>query len=538
VTEGAQLDAEFVAEGHALVESLARDLLLLGHEFEAGRQVTELLEAALRGAHTLKSLAELCGASAIAGLAAPIAELLERLRGGSLPVDEARIDALSEGVGAIGRQLDAPRGAPLDTAAQGVVGRIGAMLDGGTRHVNVPLCRTVPVDVALLDRLLELAGGLDAAQAAVTRLTERLLEQADPTGSRAELRRAERRLRRQFAELREGLLDARRVPLADTLAALAEAARDAARDVGAELVVVVEGGETSVDERVIEELRGPLLELVRHAVRRGPSPGPRGGPIHRFTLSAAQHGGHVNVVLRGEGFGLGPATNARDPRRLAATVADERPLLAAPQASSLVAEAAPSPAAHPLGLSRVRAGLARLGGALDLDGDDDTTRLTLTVPVALACVRSLLVAAAGETFALPIAAVDEARFFEPAQLRHIDGRAWIVVRGEALPLAHLAALLGLGAREAPRGSGPARHGFVVVLRIGRRRLGLVVDRLEGQHDLLPKPLGPSLARVRCFRGAAVLGEHALVLVLDPAVLLDEALADDASSSAPGLGPTS
>jgi two-component system chemotaxis sensor kinase CheA len=524
VSESEPIDAEFRAEAHAIVESLSRDLLLLGHEHEAGRSATELLDAVHRGVLTLESLAGLCGASALVLVTAPLSALLERLRTGQLPLDDARLDALSESVGVIERLLTAPRAQPLDAASADSHGKLRAMRDEGGQSPKVPLRRTVPVDVERLDRLLELASDLETSQSAVRELAERLGRGTEPAATRTALRRAERRLTRQLADLRGGLLEVRRVPLEETFAALAEAALETARDLGGEVLVRVEGGEIPVDERVVAELRGPLLELVRHAARRGPPHEGRSRRPQRMTLRASERGGQVSVELHGLGPEVAPPEAATTGSPRLEAPADEDGRLALPQPSSIVPRVHVPSGEPPLSLARVRDGLARVGGALDIEPDDGVTRFTLTVPVDLVCVRSLLVRAGGERFAVPIAAIDEARFFDPEALRLVEGREWIVVRGEALPIARLAARLGLGAEDAPLRSGPSRHGFVVVLRVGRRRLGLVVDRLEGERDLLPKPLGPSLASVRCFRGAAVLGDHALVLVLDPAVLLDEALA--------------
>jgi two-component system chemotaxis sensor kinase CheA len=532
MSEAEGIDAEFLAEGHAIVESLSRDLVLLSHEHEAGRSTSELLDAALGGFVTLNSLAGLCGVAPIVRLASPTAELLGRLRAGRLALVDAHLDLLSDGVEAIGRQLAAPRHAHLDAASEAYLGRLHALLTEGPRSAFGSLPRTVAVDLALLDRLLELAGELEGTHAAAIQAARRLGERDDPASGGAGLRHAERQWTRQLAALRGSLLDARRVPLSETFEALAEAARGAARDVGVELRVVVEGGQTSVDARVVEELRAPLLELVRDAVRRAPHD-------RAFTLQATQRGGQVSVTLLGDGLGGGPeplGTPSWEPERLGAPAAPDDATPAPPQPSNIVPRASGAPRTPPSGLVEVQAGLARLGGALDLDRVEGVTRLTVTVPVALACVRSLLVAAGGETFAVPIAAIEEARFFDPAGLRRLDGREWVVARGEALPIARLAALLGLGARETLPRSGPARHGFVVVLQVGRRRLGLVVDRLAGQHDLLPKPLGPPLEGVRCFRGAAVLGGREIVLVLDPVVLLDEAAAEGARPTPERLPP--
>jgi two-component system, chemotaxis family, sensor kinase CheA len=141
------------------------------------------------------------------------------------------------------------------------------------------------------------------------------------------------------------------------------------------------------------------------------------------------------------------------------------------------------------------------------------------LPITLAIVSALMVHVADQVFAIPLSTVSEALSLEPGQSRVLDGREVITLRGATLPLARLDRILLLdrSKRAAPRKS------YVVVVALGNRRLGIVVDHLIGQQDIVIKPLGRSLSSVRGFAGATELGDQRVGLVLDAAAVVDEVL---------------
>jgi two-component system chemotaxis sensor kinase CheA len=146
------------------------------------------------------------------------------------------------------------------------------------------------------------------------------------------------------------------------------------------------------------------------------------------------------------------------------------------------------------------------------------TTFMITLPITLAIIRALVFQVRGRMMSIPLAAVQEVSRLEPDAVRTIEGREALDLRGSTLPLARLGQLLRLSDRP-----NPFSEQHVIVLFAGNRRLGLVVERLLGQQDIVIKPLGPSLRGVRGIAGATDLGSQQLVLVLDAAALLDEVL---------------
>lgn len=172
----------------------------------------------------------------------------------------------------------------------------------------------------------------------------------------------------------------------------------------------------------------------------------------------------------------------------------------------------------------VHTNIARLGGVIDVQSERGIgTKMTITLPITLAIVSSLLVKVAEETFAIALSSVSEAIAFDPAGVRVVDGREVMTLRGTSLPLCRLDQLLQLNRTGVPH------RQFVVVASVGARRLGLVVDHLFGQQDIIIKSLGQSLASIRGFAGATELGDQRVGLVLDAGALIEEVLSGSAAT---------
>ena len=164
----------------------------------------------------------------------------------------------------------------------------------------------------------------------------------------------------------------------------------------------------------------------------------------------------------------------------------------------------------------VKTNILRLGGMISIASEQGIgTKITVTLPITLAIIRALIVTVASRTFALPITAVREAIPYVPEDVRTIQGREVITLRGETLPICDLARLFGF------RGPSREEGRFVVVGSMGNRELGFVVDQLIGQDDVIIKALGKSLSSVRGFAGATDLGDQKVALVLDAPALFTE-----------------
>jgi two-component system, chemotaxis family, sensor kinase CheA len=171
-----------------------------------------------------------------------------------------------------------------------------------------------------------------------------------------------------------------------------------------------------------------------------------------------------------------------------------------------------------VGMDIVKTNIAKIGGVIDVQSERGIgTKMTITLPITLAIVSALLVRVEDSVFALPLATVSEALSFDESIVRAVEDREVITLRGATLPICRLQRLL-----EIERTARSSR-GFVVIVTLANRRLGLVVDHLFGQEDIVIKPLGKSLSQVRGIAGATELGDQQVSLVLDTASIIEEVL---------------
>jgi two-component system chemotaxis sensor kinase CheA len=407
------------------------------------------------------------------------------------------------------------------------------------------IAKTVRVDIEKLDHLMNVVGELGIVKSSVARVVERLAARPELKALLTELHRAQRAFERHLAGLQEGILDVRMVPLSQTFDRLGRAVRQASRERDKDVRLAVTGADTEVDKLIVEELVDPLLHIIRNAVDHGIESAEarhRVGksPSGTIALNAYQKGNHVVIEIEDDGAGIDTtrvATRAIERGILTPETAAEmnahelRQLIFLPGLST--AREVTDLSGRGVGMDVVRTNIGRLGGVVDVQSEVGVgTKFTLTLPITLAIVNALVLDVCQQAFAIPLSVVQEALFFDERGVRRIEGREVITLRGESLPIARVATLFALERREAPAarpGRRQGQAGYVVVTSLGQRRLGLVVDALEGQRDIITKPLGKSLASVRGISGATDLGDQRVILVLDAPAILDEVLSNDASA---------
>jgi two-component system chemotaxis sensor kinase CheA len=302
---------------------------------------------------------------------------------------------------------------------------------------------------------------------------------------------------------------------------------------GKDIRLVITGAETEIDKLIVEELSDPLMHIVRNAIDHGIESAedrkrmgkPAAGTI---ALNAFQKGNHVVIEVEDDGRGIDEQAIVERAIALGKIHVDEIQQLARAEVLNLVflpglstREEASDYSGRGVGMDVVKTNIGKLGGVIDLQSEPDIgTKLTITLPVTLAIVSALLVRIAGRVFAMPLTSVAEAITLDESQVRVIDGREVMTLRGVTLPICRLGRIFSL---SLPPGVPEPKRRYVVVASLGARRLGFAVDDLQGQQDIVIKPLGKSLSHVRGFSGATELGDQRVALVLDPASLIEEML---------------
>lgn len=396
------------------------------------------------------------------------------------------------------------------------------------------LTQTVRVDIRRLDHLMNVVGELGIVRGTLGRLTERLRREGERRLS-GELQRLHRNFDRRLGDLQTGLLEARMVPLGQVFERLARIVRQVGRELSKEIRLVITGAETEIDKLIVEELSDPLMHIMRNAIDHGIETVQQRlevdkPPAGTIALNAYQKGNHVMIEVEDDGRGIDEGALLERAVKLGEISSDDARGLSREETLALIFVPGLSTRDHAddvsgrgVGMDVVKTNIGKLGGVVDVRSAPGIgTKLTITLPITLAIVSALLVRVRGQIFAIPLATISEALHLDEGSVRQVDRREVITLRGSTLPLCRLGRLFDIVTDEPQAG----QSGFIVVVALGGRRLGLVVDHLFGQQDIVIKPLGRFLSAVRGFAGATELGDQHVGLVLDTASILEEVLAGD------------
>jgi two-component system chemotaxis sensor kinase CheA len=393
--------------------------------------------------------------------------------------------------------------------------------------------QTVRVNIDKLDRLMNTVGELTLVRNELAELQRELRQTEVDGGYHRRFQREMRTFGRRLDELQRGILEVRMVPLSQTFDKLARVVRRLSRDFEKQITFYVTGGGTEIDKLIVEELSDPLVHIIRNCIDHGvEDPVTRaalGKPAEGMVaLRAFPRGNHVVIEVEDDGAGV-------DPDRLLGS-AIERGFLTPETAVELTPREIMNLIFEPgfttrgevgpvsgrgVGMDVVKNNLARLSGLIDVFSElGQGTRFTLTLPITLAIIRALIVEVADQRYAIPLSTVLEIFPVRRAQLSTIEGREVVTLRGATLPLLRLEPVFGLQPPVRPAREGAGRE-YVVVVGMAQHRVGVLVDDLVGQQDIVIKSLGKSLSGVPGIAGATELGGRRTVLVLDIAALVDE-----------------
>ena len=448
-------------------------------------------------------------------------------------VPEAQLQAHFEGrygtLEVIEERTHLPTLPPRRTSVPSTAASMGPQPEEDPSQASLrAVANSVRVDIRKLDHLMNVVGELALVRSAVNRIVEQFKGESPYKQSLVDLDRIGRGFERQLSELRTGILDVRMVPLGQVFNKLARIVRQAAREHDKRVRLVVTGANTEVDKLIVEKLTDPLMHLVRNAVDHGIEPADARARVAKsaegiLAVNAYHKGSNVVIEVEDDGGGM----NAHQLRDAAVS----RGLLSSDASHELSRQEMLNLVFLPglstrsdvtdlsgrgVGMDVVKTNILRMGGMIAIESEESSgTKITVTLPITLAIIRALIVTVASRTFALPITAVREAISYIPKEVRTIEGREVITLRGETLAICDLARLFGF------RGSSRKEGRFVVVGSMGNRELGFVVDGLVGQDDVIIKALGKSLSSVRGFAGATDLGDQRVALVLDAPALFTE-----------------
>jgi two-component system, chemotaxis family, sensor kinase CheA len=392
---------------------------------------------------------------------------------------------------------------------------------------------TVRVDIYKLDNLMNIVGEMHLLKNVIGKIGKELRALQGFTGFSAELHKAHRSLERKLNELQEGILEVRMVPIGQIFTRLSQLVRKYAKEAGKDIELELQGEETELDKLMIEDLADPLMHLIRNAIDHGielPDVRRQIGKPERgiVRLTAFPKGTRVVITIEDDGSGMDAAALAAkavekgliapdhglDPERDRKDMLD---LIFLP--GFTMRDTVTELSGRGVGMDVVKRNVSKLSGMIDIQSEPGQgTIITLTLPITLAIIKALIIESGGQLFAIPLSSVLEILQTSSDQIETVEGREVMAVRHDTVPLLRVSRLFNLP-------EGRKRGAFYVILvGIAERRLGIIVDALRDQQEIVIKPLGKRLTDIPGISGATELGERrGVVLVLDVESLIEGTL---------------
>jgi two-component system chemotaxis sensor kinase CheA len=498
--------AVFREEAGERLDHMVEALLAL----ESGQGGPDAVDSLFRDAHSIKGSAGMVGIEAAQAIAHTIEDSLEGPREqGAFPPE--LVDPLLRATDELRRVVT---GADSPDPEHERPATVEAPTNGAA-----PSMRMSAVKV---DRLLDAVGE--------TVLHNRRLEHlVGQTGEDEHLEREIGQGDLLLDELQDSVIQMRTLPLSSITGPLPRAVRDLAADHHKEVELDIKGAETQLDRVILEGISDSIAHVLRNAVAHGiESPEEReraGKPARgRIELRAEQRGGMVAIELADDGRGVAPEVMAQ-----AGSGVPLADVLSA--AGFSTASEVSDVSGRGVGLDAVKAHVESLRGALEVESEPGRgTTITMLLPLTLAVLRVLLFDRGTQTFGLPLASVEEA--ITVADTLTLGGRQSIELRGQPLPLTDLAHIVGAAAPDLDRDR------QAVVVASSGRRVAAVCDRITGEQEVVVKSMGPLLASVPAYLGAAICDDGGIALILDPAFVARGKSREAAEPLAPSKPPSS
>jgi two-component system chemotaxis sensor kinase CheA len=388
-----------------------------------------------------------------------------------------------------------------------------AKADSSAKNKGRALLR---VDAEKLDSLLNLVGELV--------INKTRLQQIGLSNQLQELSEAIEQMDRVTTDLQGIVMKLRMVPVGQVFNRFPRMVRDLSHSLGKEINLIIQGEETELDRTVIDEIGDPLVHLLRNSIDHGvekPEDRIAAGknPVGEVRLIARHEGNNVLLMVTDDGKGLKADLIKQKALEKGLVTKAELDSMDAGDILKLIflpgfstAEVVTDVSGRGVGMDAVRTKIEALGGALELDSTPGQgTRVRIRLPLTLAIIQALLVQVHAETYAIPLGSIDSTINITPEDIRTIQQQEVILLRGQIIPLVRLGRSLGImDAADFEAG----QELYVVIVQAGDHRIGLLVDALVGQQEIVIKSLGKILTGIRQIAGATILGDGQVVLILD------------------------
>ncbi|SNB55017.1 two-component system, chemotaxis family, sensor kinase CheA [Marinobacter sp. es.042] len=386
---------------------------------------------------------------------------------------------------------------------------------------NAPVAETtVRVDTKRLDDIMNMVGELV--------LVRNRLQRLGAESEDEHMHKAVSNLDVVTTDLQSAVMQTRMQPIKKVFGRFPRVVRDLARNLKKEVNLVMHGEETDLDKNLVEALSDPLVHLVRNSVDHGieapdvreKAGKPRQGTV---TLSAEQEGDHILLFIEDDGAGMDPEVLRRKAVEKGIYDQDAADRLTNSECYNLIFAAGFSTkeqisdvSGRGVGMDVVKTKIGQLNGQLSIESElGKGSRIVIKVPLTLAIMPTLMIMLGDQSFALPLVNVVEIFHLDLTKTNIVDGRECIVVRDKVFPLFHIKRWLV----RAGAGQEVPDNAHVVIVAMGTKQVGFVVDQLVGQEEVVIKPLGRALQGTPGMAGATITGDGRIALIIDVPSLL-------------------
>ena len=380
---------------------------------------------------------------------------------------------------------------------------------------------TIRVPAERLDTLVDMVGELVTVQSRLSQLAERIID--------TDLALVAEEIERLTAVLRDNTMSIRMLPISNTFSKFKRLVYDLSRELGKDVRLITQGGETELDKTVIEKLNDPLVHLIRnsndHGIEapdiRAAGGKPRAGMVK---LSAEHSGAHVLIKIEDDGAGIDAARVRR--RAVEKNLLSPDAVLSETEILSFIlapgfslSDTVSSVSGRGVGMDVVKKSIDSLGGTIEIASRPGAgSTITLKLPLTLAIIDSLLVKTGDSFFVVPLASVEECVELSRADIEQAHGRHVITVRNEIVPYIPLRKSFAIA-------GAPPEIEQIIISSVGSERIGIVVDQVVGEHQTVIKNLGKFYRDIQEVSGATILGDGTVALILDVAKLAAKAEAE-------------
>jgi two-component system chemotaxis sensor kinase CheA len=341
----------------------------------------------------------------------------------------------------------------------------------------------------------------------------------------SDLNESVERLVRTSGHLRDVILNLRMVPVETVFNRFPRMVRSVAKDLNKQINLIITGQETELDRTVIDEIGDPLVHLLRNSMDHGierpevrrSQQKPEEGSIH---LRAYHQGNHVYIEIEDDGGGINRDNVVKKAIENGLITEEEADRMGDQEVYSLIfssgfstAEKISDLSGRGVGLDVVKSKIEALGGHVEVTSTPGKGSLfSIQLPLTLSIISAMLVDVGEETYAVPLSSILETQRMDEVEILSMHQMEVMMYRERVIPLVRLQKTLNTPSHQEKASKIP-----VLIIKQGSQLVGLTVDRLIGQQEIVVKPLSPYLKNIRGFNGATILGDGNVSLILDPSV---------------------